>query len=187
MESYVIALAVSSALVSLFAAIWGVRANMIQQNSIRYTTRNLTRNLTRGLTRISFPVAVEEILLKQISLLQRQLGSSELQIWLNEEKWEYFVKRITNTNWEETKNFPLEEFLEKLGAEQVENTLLMSRSVWHKLRESRPLEGLQLSDVLKGLHPARTPIPSRMSWLESRSETLPPSSPDADNQEQDLI
>jgi len=76
-----------------------------------------------------------------------------------------------------------EEFLEKLGAEQVENTLLMSRSVWHKLRESRPLEGLQLSDVLKGLHPARTPIPSRMSWLESRGETLPPSSPDADNQE----
>ena len=115
MESYVIALAVSSALVSLFAAIWGVRANMIQQNSIRYTTRNLTRNLTRGLTRISFPVAVEEILLKQISLLQRQLGSSELQIWLNEEKWEYFVKRITNTNWEETKNFPLEEFLEKFS------------------------------------------------------------------------
>jgi ribosomal protein S18 acetylase RimI-like enzyme len=76
-----------------------------------------------------------------------------------------------------------EEFLEKLGAEQVENTLLMSRSVWHKLRESRPLEGLQLSDVLKGLHPARTPIPSRMSWLESRGETLPPSSPDSDNQE----
>lgn len=76
-----------------------------------------------------------------------------------------------------------EEFLEKLGAEQVENTLLMSRSVWHKLRESRPLEGLQLSDVLKGLHPARTPIPSRMSWLESWGETLPPSSPDSDNQE----
>lgn len=76
-----------------------------------------------------------------------------------------------------------EEFLEKLGAEQVENTLLMSRSVWHKLRESRPLEGLQLSDVLKGLHPARTPIPSRMSWLESRGETLPQSHPETDNPE----
>jgi len=76
-----------------------------------------------------------------------------------------------------------EEFLEKLGAEQVENTLLMSRSVWHKLRESRPLEGLQLSDVLKGLHPARTPIPSRMSWLESRGETLPQSPPETDNPE----
>lgn len=63
-----------------------------------------------------------------------------------------------------------EEFLEKLGAERVSNTLLMSRSVWHKLKESKPLEGLQLSDVLKGLQPARTPIPSRMSWLESQSQ-----------------
>lgn len=71
-----------------------------------------------------------------------------------------------------------EEFLEKLGATQVENTLLMSRSVWHKLREARPLEGLQLSDVLKGLQPARTPIPSRMSWLESTAESQP--SPDSD-------
>lgn len=59
-----------------------------------------------------------------------------------------------------------EEFLEKLEAERVKNTLLMSRSVWHKLRESRPLEGLQLSDVLKGLQPARTPIPTRMTWSE---------------------
>ena len=55
----------------------------------------------------------------------------------------------------------------------MENTLLMSRSVWHKLREAKPLEGLQLSDVLKGLQPARTPIPSRMSWLESTAESQP--------------
>jgi hypothetical protein len=37
-----------------------------------------------------------------------------------------------------------EEYLEKLGANRLEHTLLMSRSVWHKLRETRPLEGLQL-------------------------------------------
>lgn len=69
-----------------------------------------------------------------------------------------------------------EEFLEKLNAKRVKNTLLMSRSVWHKLREAKPLEGLQLSDVLKGLQPARTPIPTRISWLESAnswSESLP--------------
>ncbi|MDY7015860.1 MAG: GNAT family N-acetyltransferase [Cyanobacteriota bacterium] len=60
-----------------------------------------------------------------------------------------------------------EEYLEKLGAKQIEHSLLMSRSVWHKIRETRPLEALQLSDVLQGLQPRRTPIPTRMSWLNS--------------------
>ncbi len=66
-----------------------------------------------------------------------------------------------------------EEYLEKLGAAQIEHTLLMSRSVWHKLREAKPLEALQLSEVLQGLKPARTPIPSRisLSWLESLSRS----------------
>jgi ribosomal protein S18 acetylase RimI-like enzyme len=59
-----------------------------------------------------------------------------------------------------------EEYLEKIGAAPVERTLLMSRSVWHKLKESKPLEALQLSEMLQGLQPARTPIPSRMSWLK---------------------
>lgn len=60
-----------------------------------------------------------------------------------------------------------EEYLEKLGADRIEHTLLMSRSVWHKLRESKPLEGLQWSEVLKGLQPVRTPVPTRMSVLKS--------------------
>jgi hypothetical protein len=64
-----------------------------------------------------------------------------------------------------------EEYLSKIGASPVEHTLLMSRSVWHKIKESKPLEGLQLSDVLQGLKPARTPIPSRISWLKSMSES----------------
>jgi hypothetical protein len=65
-----------------------------------------------------------------------------------------------------------EEYLEQMGAERIEHTLLMSRSVWHKLREARPvsLEGLQLSEVLKGLQPARTPIPSRIDWWKSLSK-----------------
>ena len=50
-----------------------------------------------------------------------------------------------------------------------ENTLLMSRSVWHKIRETKRLEGIQLSEVLQGLKPARTPIPSRISILKSKS------------------
>lgn len=65
-----------------------------------------------------------------------------------------------------------EEYLEQLGAQRIEHTLLMSRSVWHKLREAKPvsLEGLQLSEVLKGLHPApRTPVPTRISWFKSIS------------------
>jgi len=59
-----------------------------------------------------------------------------------------------------------EEFLTQLGATPEAHTLLMSRSVWHKVRESRTLslEGLQLSDVLSGLQPAGKPLPGRMSW-----------------------
>ena len=62
-----------------------------------------------------------------------------------------------------------EEYLEQIGASRLEHTLLMSRSVWHKIKETKPLEGLQLSEVLQGLKPARTPVPSRMSWLKSVS------------------
>ncbi|MGB3532089.1 MAG: GNAT family N-acetyltransferase [Microcoleaceae cyanobacterium] len=59
-----------------------------------------------------------------------------------------------------------EAYLEKIGATQAEHTLLMSRSVWHKLRESKlSLDGLQLSDMLQSLQPARKPVPGRMSWL----------------------
>ena len=64
-----------------------------------------------------------------------------------------------------------EEYLTKIGASPTENTLLMSRSVWHKIRETKPLEGLQLSEVLQGFKPARTPIPSRISWFQSLSNS----------------
>lgn len=74
-----------------------------------------------------------------------------------------------------------EEYLEKLGAQRIEHTLLMSRSVWHKVREVKPLEALQWSEVLKGLQP-RTPIPTRISWFKSiphvpRNGSQPHSSP----------
>lgn len=58
-----------------------------------------------------------------------------------------------------------EEYLEQIGANRVLHTLMMSRSVWHKLRESKfaALEGLQLSEVLQGLQPTRKPVPGRFS------------------------
>ncbi len=60
-----------------------------------------------------------------------------------------------------------EEYLDKLEAQRSQHTLLMSRSVWHKLKEVKP-EGLHLSDMLQGLQAVpRTPIPSRMSWLKT--------------------
>ncbi|MEM6613329.1 MAG: GNAT family N-acetyltransferase [Cyanobacteria bacterium P01_C01_bin.72] len=62
-----------------------------------------------------------------------------------------------------------EEYFDKIGASAVEQTLLMSRSVWHKIKEVKPLEGLQLSEMLQGLKPARAPIPSRISWMKSVS------------------
>jgi hypothetical protein len=63
-----------------------------------------------------------------------------------------------------------EEYLTKIGASPLESTLLMSRSVWHKIREIKPLEALQLSEVLQGLQPVRTPIPSRITWLKHIQE-----------------
>jgi hypothetical protein len=56
-----------------------------------------------------------------------------------------------------------EEYLQRIGARRTKHSLLMSRSVWHKVREAKhiSLEGLQLSDVLSGLQPSRSPIPSR--------------------------
>jgi hypothetical protein len=59
-----------------------------------------------------------------------------------------------------------EEYLEKLGAERIKHSLLMSRSVWHKIKESKP-EGLHLAEVFQGLQAVpRTPIPSRIEWLK---------------------
>jgi hypothetical protein len=78
-----------------------------------------------------------------------------------------------------------EEYLEKLGAQRSAHGLLMSRSVWHKLREAKP-EGLQLSEVLQGLQSVpRTPIPTRMRWLKPQPPILPPpeiSPPGSDSQ-----
>jgi len=61
-----------------------------------------------------------------------------------------------------------EEYLERIGANRVAHTLMMSRSVWHKLRESKlpmALDSLQLSEVLQGFKPARKPVPGRMALL----------------------
>jgi ribosomal protein S18 acetylase RimI-like enzyme len=68
-----------------------------------------------------------------------------------------------------------EEYLEQIGASRREHTLIMSRSVWHKVRESKfvSLEGIQLPEVLQGLQPARKPIPGGMSWEQARKPQLP--------------
>ncbi len=68
-----------------------------------------------------------------------------------------------------------EEYLERIGAKRVEHTLIMSRSVWHKLRESKfvSLEGIQWTDMLQGLQPARKPIPGGMSWIQPGKSPSP--------------
>ncbi|MBD2099405.1 GNAT family N-acetyltransferase [Leptolyngbya sp. FACHB-261] len=57
-----------------------------------------------------------------------------------------------------------EAYLERVQADRVEHTLLMSRSVWHKVREWKPaaLEGLQLASVIPGFQPAHKPVPGRI-------------------------
>lgn len=67
-----------------------------------------------------------------------------------------------------------EECLAGLNAVPESHALLMSRSVWHKVREAKPisLEGLQLSDVLTGLQPSGKPVPGRMTWSAERWQTI---------------
>ncbi len=68
-----------------------------------------------------------------------------------------------------------EAYLEQIQAERVNHGLLMGRSVWHKVRESRlSLEALQLSKVLAGLQPAQRPVPGRIDTFppQSRSNQL---------------
>lgn len=67
-----------------------------------------------------------------------------------------------------------EEYLNQIQASPQDHSLLMSRSVWHKVREARPLslEGLQLSDVLSSLKPVGKPIPSRISWSSDQWSSL---------------
>ncbi len=59
-----------------------------------------------------------------------------------------------------------EAYLERVGAERTAHTLLMSRSVWHKLRESRlmpNLDSIPLGDVIPGFQPTRKPVPGRIT------------------------
>ncbi|MGB3788451.1 MAG: GNAT family N-acetyltransferase [Phormidesmis sp.] len=59
-----------------------------------------------------------------------------------------------------------EAYLRQIGALEIDHTLMMSRSVWHKVRESKAgaLEGLKMPDVLPGLQPTGSPLPGRFSW-----------------------
>lgn len=61
-----------------------------------------------------------------------------------------------------------EAYLEQIQADRIEHHLLMSRSVWHKLREQRSVsfESLQLPEMLQGLQPSQKPIPGRMSFQD---------------------
>ncbi|MGD1952124.1 MAG: N-acetyltransferase [Leptolyngbyaceae cyanobacterium] len=62
-----------------------------------------------------------------------------------------------------------ESYLRDISAVEVGHTVMMSRSVWHKVRESKAvsIEGLQ--DVLQGLQPSGKAIPSRFFWDAANS------------------
>ncbi|MBE7383155.1 MAG: GNAT family N-acetyltransferase [Leptolyngbya sp. SIO1E4] len=76
--------------------------------------------------------------------------------------------RITSLDYQPER----EDYLTQIQANPVNRTLMLSRSVWHKVREAKPtaLEGLQLPEVLAGLQPAGKPIPGRMSWQSETDE-----------------
>lgn len=96
-------------------------------------------------------------LLSQISRLTQAWPSSPLH--------------LTSTDYQPER----EAFFEQVGASQTGHTLMMSRSVWHKVREVRPRlpEGLALGEVIQGLQQNRQPLPGRMA----RPEVMPLSPP----------
>jgi ribosomal protein S18 acetylase RimI-like enzyme len=61
-----------------------------------------------------------------------------------------------------------EEYFQQIGAQRVKHSLLMSRSVWHKLREAKhlSLENLQIAEMLQSLQPSRQPLPNRIEKNE---------------------
>ncbi|AFY73642.1 acetyltransferase [Synechococcus sp. PCC 7502] len=65
-----------------------------------------------------------------------------------------------------------EAYLEQIQATRKRHSMLMARSVWHKVRETKPaLDALQLSRMLTGLQPVQKPIPGRI-------DTPPSANPD---------
>ncbi len=68
---------------------------------------------------------------------------------------------LTSTDYQPER----EAFFEQVGAQQIHQSVMMSRSVWHKVREVRPRlpEGLALGEVIQGLQQNRQPLPGRMA------------------------
>jgi len=74
---------------------------------------------------------------------------------------------ITSTDYQPER----EAYLEQIQATSRRHALLMARSVWHKVRESKPvLDALQLSRMLSGLQPVQKPVPGRI-------DAMPPTHP----------
>lgn len=66
---------------------------------------------------------------------------------------------VTSTDYQPER----EAYLEQIQAQRYSHHLLMGRSVWHKVRETKPvLDALQLSRMLSGLQPAHRPVPGRI-------------------------
>ncbi|MEM9137027.1 MAG: GNAT family N-acetyltransferase [Cyanobacteria bacterium P01_F01_bin.42] len=62
-----------------------------------------------------------------------------------------------------------EDYLSEIQVDRVGHSLMMSRSVWHKLREMprrHALETSPLAEVLQGLQPKQTPIPGRFDGTQ---------------------
>ncbi len=72
--------------------------------------------------------------------------------------------RLTSADYQPER----EAYLEQIHAQRLGHSLLMARSVWHKVREAKPmLDALQLSKMLAGLQPAQKPVPGRIDgWVE---------------------
>lgn len=97
-----------------------------------------------------------ELIAQVARIVQQKVGNEKYPLWISSA--DYQPER--------------EAYFEQIQATGRSHGLLMARSVWHKIRETKPaLDALQLSKMLSGFQPARKPVPGRI-------DIIPPAKPD---------
>jgi ribosomal protein S18 acetylase RimI-like enzyme len=102
--------------------------------------------------------------------LYPELTSQIAQIIINQSPdnlSENFTLQLSSADYQPER----EDYLEGIQAQRQGHSLLMARSVWHKIRETKPvLDGLQLSKMLSGLQPTQKPVPGRIDRLPQHQQ-----------------
>ncbi len=136
--------------------------------AIGYFLLLLRRPLNKSETQVELTHQCQLTVHPAYTWLYPELISQLAQIIVNQFPTENYSLLVSSADYQPER----EAYLEQIQASRKRHSLLMARSVWHKVRESKPaLDALQLSRMLSGLQPAQKPVPGRI-------DTRPPSHPE---------